>query len=120
MPVKIRRTRTQRLVFDLEMRLVEGWNLDTNALWDTDFEFRKKCWFRHRDALIARWGDVTKLYGWFEFEAKEAQRAAFLRDECPSPARAVRDGIGTISMPENPAIQARRAASEAQVVGAER
>lgn len=107
MPVKIRRTRTQRLDFDLEMRLVEGWNLDSVAAWDVDFDFRKACWLRHRDALVARWGDVTKLYGWYEFEADPAQRAAFRMDDCPSPGHAVRDGIGTVSTPENLSARAR-------------
>jgi len=116
MPVKIRRVRTQRLDFDLEMRLVEGWNLDSVALWDVDFEFRKKCWFRYRDALVGRWGDVTKLYGFLEFEANETQRAAFRMSECPSPGFAVRDGIGTLSTPENPSVQARTKRPELEVV----
>jgi hypothetical protein len=116
MPVKIKRLRTQRLDFDLEMRLVEGWNLDSAALWDVDFEFRKRCWLRYRDALVARWGDVTKLYGWYEFEANEEQRAAFRMDECPSPGFAVRDGIGTLSTPENLSVQARMKRPELEVV----
>ncbi len=118
MPTKRRRgRRSAALTIELESRLVEGLDFFCeDEAWNVDADFRRELWFLYRDALIARWGDVTKLYGWKEFEATPEQRARFRSGECPSPLAAVRDGIGTVSTPEDPTLQALRAAQAAKRV----
>jgi hypothetical protein len=118
MPLKKRRDRrSEILTIELEMQLVEGMNFfEQDAPWAVDADFRRELWLLYRDALIARWGPVEKLYGWFEFEANEEQRARFRFDECPSPGFAERDGEATVSLPEDPALKALRAAQRAKVI----
>lgn len=115
MPVKRKRDRRPVLLsIELESRLVDGTDFFCeDEPWNIDADFRRELWLQYRDALIARWGDVTKLYGWYEFEASPEERAAF-RFDSPSPQMAVNDGIGTVSTPEDPALQALRASQAAK------
>jgi hypothetical protein len=116
MPVKRKRDRRPVLLtIELEMQLVEGMSFfSDDEPWYIDADIRRECWFRFRDALVERWGDVTKLAGWREFEATPEQRAAFQIYDCPSPGYAARDGIGTVSTPADPALQALRASQMAK------
>ena len=103
------------LDLELENRLVDGMDFFAeDRAWNVDDDLRRKLWFRYRDVLVERWGDVTKMVGWYEFEATPEQRAAFRHDECPDPGRAVRDGIGTVSTPENLSLQALRASQRSK------
>jgi hypothetical protein len=45
---------------------------------------RKALWFQHRDGLIARWGPVELLRGWYDYEANEAQREVFDSSATPN------------------------------------
>jgi hypothetical protein len=118
MPLKRKRDRRPTiLTIELEMQLVEGMNFfEQDAPWAIDADFRRELWFQYRDALVARWGPVEKLYAWYEFEATPEQRAAFRFDECPSPGYAERDGEPTVALAADPALQALRASQRAKVI----
>lgn len=95
MPTKLRAGKRQtRLSEDREAHLVSGMCLDSPVRWHSrlDYPFkdevhRKKLWLQHRDDLIARWGPVELLRGWFDYEATEKQREAFDSEKTPNPFR---------------------------------
>ena len=88
-----------KINLDVEMMLTMGWSIDSPNRVSRDKEYRRKLWFRHKDALVERWGDITKMHGWHEFEAPEDH---FDMTKAPDVWGTASRGEGTLGEPSSP------------------
>ncbi len=89
---RIRRGRNSgsKLTHDQVQHLVEGWCIDPCIPFFgkpgfpfKDAETRRRRWEEHRAALMKAWGPVEHMAAWRDYDATEAQRAAFDREKVP-------------------------------------